>query len=169
MPKYLVIGSNGLPAENPTIATSAGAADAGKIPELGAQGKLDNSFLPDGLATPKIVVASEALTAGNLVNLHNNSGALAARKADASGGFNKAADGFILSSVASGANALIYFAGGVISGLSGLTPGNFYFLGATGGISLTPPATAGHLVQIAGKALSATELVFEPQIIATRG
>lgn len=153
----------GVLTEKEATVTSAGAGDAGKIPALGAAGRLDNSVMPTGIgADTKIITTSEALAAGDLVNIHNSSGEKA-RKADASGGVAKKAHGFVLAAVASGASATVYFEG-TITGLSSLTPGATQFLGATAGVRTeTAPTTATHIVQEVGVAVSATELSFEPQ------
>ncbi len=77
-------------------------------------------------------------------------------------------DGFGLVTAPSGTTGytLNSLSGLQITGLSGLVTGNYYYLG-TGGtthtISATPPATPGYWVQIVGKALSATVLLFDPQ------
>ena len=86
------------------LATSAGAGDAGKIPQLDGSGKLDPSLMPTGIgADTASIQASEALSAGDLVNVWNSGGARV-RKADASTS-GKEAHGFVLATVASGANA----------------------------------------------------------------
>jgi hypothetical protein len=67
------------------------------------------------------------------------------------------------SSVTSGQNATVYFEGN-ISGLSSLTPGARYYLSATpGGVTATAPSTATQLKQFIGKAISTTEISFEPE------
>lgn len=49
---------------------------------------------------------------------------------------------------------------GVVSGLSGLTPGTTYFLSeTTGGITSAPVTTSGAVLFAIGKALSSTELI----------
>jgi hypothetical protein len=71
--------ANKIPALNasgvldPTIvnakASSAGAADAGKVVQLDGSGRLDNSVMPVGIgADTKVMMASEALAAGDFVN-----------------------------------------------------------------------------------------------------
>lgn len=53
--------------------TSAGSGDAGKLPALDAQGKLDDSFMPTGIAADvATVTTSEALSAGDFVNIYNH-------------------------------------------------------------------------------------------------
>lgn len=145
------------------INTSAGAADADKLVGTGADGRLDASLMPVGIGADTMsVVASEALSAGNLVNIHNNAGTANVRKADATTS-GKEADGFVLASVAGGATALVYFEGR-ISGLSGLTPGARQYLGTTAGtLTATAPSASGNVVQFVGRAISATELTFEPE------
>jgi len=148
-----------MPAGAP-VDVSAGAGDAGKLPKLDAGGKIDNSFMPVGIGgDSRSVTASEALSAGSLVNLWMNAGTVNARKADATVA-GKEAVGYVLASVASGATALVFF-DGTISGLSGLTPGNQFLATTAGGMAAVPPAASGNIVQSVGFAPSATELVFE--------
>jgi hypothetical protein len=146
-----------------TIQTSAGAADADKIPSLDAQGRLDASMMPTGIgADTANLQASEAIGAGDKINIHDVAGAFRMRRADAAAA-GKEADGFVISAVASGASGLAYLEGR-ITGLSGLVPGARYYLSDStpGGQTVTPPVGAGKVVQFLGKAVSATELNFEP-------
>lgn len=163
LPKFLTLAASGLQTlVTAAISTSAGAADADKIPALDASGRLDQSFMPTGIgADTRSVTTSEAVSAGNLINIWDSTGAKA-RKADASTN-GKAAIGFVLAGATSGGSALVYFEG-TISGLSGLVPGASYFLSATtpGAITNTAPTASGQVVQYVGTALSATELSFEP-------
>lgn len=145
------------------ITSSAGAADDGKIPALDATGRLDTSMMPVGLgADTKTVVASENLAAGDFVNLWNDTGTLKARKADAATS-GKEADGFVLSAVSAAANAIVYFEG-TNNQLTGLTVGSRYYLSAaSAGLAVsTPPSGANNVVQYLGRAVSATEITFEP-------
>ena len=83
------------------------------------------------------------------------------RKADATSP-GKTADGFVIAAVSSGATGTAYFEG-TNTQLTGLTPGAAYYLSTTaGGVTTTPPSTSGQVVQFIGKALSDTELSFEP-------
>lgn len=100
-------------------------------------------------------VASEALTAGNLVNLWSSSGNPRIRKADASSG--RAADGFVLESYSSSDMALVYVFG-VNPFLSGMTVGTIY-LAEDGAVTSTVPTTG--LAQQVGFALSSTKLNFQ--------
>jgi hypothetical protein len=153
---------SGVISELEALVTSAGAGDAGKIPALDATGKLDNSLMPVGIgADMKILPASENLAAGDLVNVWNDSGTAKVRKADATTA-GKEANGFVLSAVTLGNNATVYF-DGTDTQLSSLNPGAVYYLATTaGGVTDAPPSGSGNVVQRVGRALSATELTFEP-------
>ncbi|HCE43892.1 MAG TPA: hypothetical protein DET40_10125 [Lentisphaeria bacterium] len=143
--------------------TSTGVSMANKIVALDATGKLDSSLMPTGIsAEVKVLVASEALSARNLVNIWNDTGTEKARKADASNG--RRANGFVLEAVNQGANATVYLEG-TITGLSSKTPGAPQYLSAdaAGTMVETPDATAGEISQEVGVAVSATEVSFEPQ------
>jgi len=141
--------------------TSAGAGSAGKTPVLGADGRLDAAMMPVGVDVEVAnIVTSEALAAGDFVNIWNSTGAKV-RKADRTSA-GKEAHGFVLASFASAATALVYFEG-TNTAVTGQTPGPV-FLGATAGTaSSTPPITAGHVVQRLGIAISATAIQFEAQ------
>jgi hypothetical protein len=147
------------------IQTSAGAGDAGKIPALDSSGRLDSSMMPTGFGSEtKTIVAFENLVAGDFVNIFNDTGTLKVRKADASGGFAKRAHGFVLAAVSAAANATVYY-GNLNNQVSGLTIGSTYFLSGTtaGAVTLTPPSTAGYIVQELGRATVATEMLVEIQ------
>jgi hypothetical protein len=160
MAKYIALISGKL-KEVTGQATSAGAGDAGKIPQLDSSGRLDNSMMPPGLgAETKTIVASENLAAGDFVNVHVSAG-LKVRKADASGGPAKKAHGFVLASVTSGQNATVYY-GNINTAATGLTVGDELYLSATPGVATaTPPNTAGHIVQRIGVATATTEILVE--------
>lgn len=111
--------------------------------------------------------ASEPIPAGSLVYLKSD-GTCALANASVEG---KEAIGFVLAGVSQGATATIYGTGGTIRGLSGLTPGAAYFMSATAG-ALVNAATAGaypagSVLMRVGTALSATMLLFSPQIPIT--
>ena len=96
-----------------------------------------------------------------MVNIWLDSGTAKARKADASGGYGKRVVGFVLSSVTSGNNATVYLEG-IITGLTGLTAGSTYYASAAAGqATATAPTTSGHIVQVAGTAVSTSEISFE--------
>ncbi|KQO38093.1 hypothetical protein ASF19_20170 [Acidovorax sp. Leaf84] len=156
--KFLRLIAGGF-AEVLGIVTSAGAANAGDIPALDDNGRLDNSLMPVGIgADTKVVVTSEALAAGDWVNLWNSTG-LKARKADATVA-GKEAWGFVLSAVTNGGNATVYFEG-TNNQVSSQTVGPVYLQTTAGQGGATVPSSAGNIVQMLGVALSATEVNFE--------
>lgn len=159
--KFLNLTS-GQVSQEAAISTSTGAADAAKIIKLDSAGKLDSTLMPIGVgAETRSVIASEALSAGNLVNLYNNAGVLNMRKADGTAA-GKPADGFVLAAVTATSTGTVYPEEAVISGLTGLTPGDDIFLSvATAGLAtaVVPTGTA-KVAQLVGKALSATEVMF---------
>lgn len=159
--KFLTL-VNGVRQLFEAITTSAGVADAGKIVALDATGRLDESMMPVGIgADTKLIVTSEIIAAGDMVNVWDDAGTAKVRKADGST-TGKEAVGFVLEGAASGASVAVYFEG-VVTGLSGLTPGARYYLSAStpGLITATAPSASGNVVQFVGRALSATELSFE--------
>lgn len=148
-------------------AASAGAADAAKVVQLDSAGRLDATMMPVGVgADTALITTSEALVAGDLINVWNSTGAKV-RKADpATAG--KEAHGFVLAGFASGVAATVYFEG-TNTAVTGLTPGPQY-LGATAGKSTNvAPTGAGKVVQRVGFATSPTTLNFnagEPIVLA---
>lgn len=166
--------ANAIPALNasgvldPTIVNakivSVGAGDSGKLPQLDVTGRIDASVLPVGVGVEsQQLVASEALAAGNFVNVWNNAGVANVRKADASA-VGKEASGFVLAAVASAGTATVFSISNTNTQLTGLTPGAVHYLsGSTAGAATeTAPTTASHFVQQLGRAGSATSLVFNP-------
>ena len=163
MPAKKYLSNNaGVITEVAASQTSAGAGDGGKLVALDDQGRIDNSMMPVGIgADTAVLVASEALTAGNWVNVWNDAGAFKVRKADATVA-GKEAHGFVLAAVSNGANATVYFEG-TNNQVSGQTPGTV-FLGTTAGAGqAAAPTAAGQVVQRLGIAVSATAVNFEPQ------
>jgi len=140
------------------------ASQDGDIPALDANGKLDVSLMPVGLGPEVITVTtSEALSAGDIINLWDSTG-LKARKADANAIGTKA-HGYVLAGYGAGAAAVCYIGEGEeITGLAGLTIGATYYLSAStpGGITSTPPTGTADIVQKLGVAISATVLIFSP-------
>jgi hypothetical protein len=135
--------------------SSAGAGDSGKLPALDGSGKLDTSFMPTGIgADTASITASEAITAGDLVNIWNNASVANVRKADATTS-GKEAHGFVLSAALSGASATVYFEGSNTSKI-GMTPGKQFLSTTAGGCSTTAPSGSGNVVQVVGFATSAT-------------
>lgn len=109
-----------------------------------------------GGAAALTATAFEAIGAGKLVYVRSD-GQLALADNTAEG---KEAIGFTLSAAASGATAT-WYGSGVITGLSGLTPGAAYFMGTAGGIG-SAPTTTGNVVLRIGNALTAATALFEP-------
>jgi hypothetical protein len=163
MGKYIAL-VNGVRTEVAGQVSSVGVADAGKIVQLDATGRLDPSIMPSGIgADTAVIQASEALTAGDPVNVFDSAGAFRVRRADAATA-GRHADGFVIAGVASGANATVYFEGRV-TGLTGQLPGKKY-LAVGGGYTNTPPvAPAANFLQEIGTAVSATEINFEKEDI----
>lgn len=145
------------------IATSAGAADAGKIGALGPDGRWDMSMMPAGIgANTQQLPVTEGLTAGAFVNFWGNAGVLSVRLADAASG--REANGYVLAAFANAATATVYPLDGVNSALTGLTPGVQYWLGNAGAVTVTPldatlAANVNKVNQLLGYTKSATELV----------
>jgi len=144
-----------------SVTTSSGAGDTGKVVALDGSGKIDNTMMPTGVgADTATITASEALSAGDLVNIHNSTGAKV-RKADATTA-GKEAHGFVLSSVSNGASATVYFEGSNTS-VTSLTPGVYYLSTTAGGVTATAPSSSGNVVQRVGFATSSTALNFQSQ------
>lgn len=140
------------------IQTSAGVVDAGKIAALDSSGRFNSTLLPVGIgAETQIMIAFEALAAGDFVNTFDNAGVLSCRKADNSN--NRPANGFVPISVTASANAEVYLSG-LNTSRSGLTSGAIYFLGTAGGVSLTAPSVSGSIIQALGSAASNTTIQF---------
>ena len=142
-------------------ATSAGAGDVGKLPALDSSGKLDITFMPVGVGLDAVTITtSEALSAGDFINVWNSTGAKV-RKADATVS-GKEAHGFVLLAYGSSAPAVVYFEGSNTA-VTGQTPGPV-FLSTTAGIATpTAPTGSGNVVQRIGFATSATSINFQSQ------
>ena len=145
------------------LVVSAGATDAGKMIATNSAGKLDESLLPPGIgADVSIVDASEALGAGDFVNLFAVGGVVKARLADNASG--RPANGYVTAAVDADAQATVYPLDSPNTALMGLTPGAEYWLGIAGAVTDTPldetlTANANKICQCLGKAKSATELI----------
>ena len=107
---------------------------------------------------------SEAVSYGQLVNLHNVSGVLNARLSSAAvAGKQGHAWCSTVGGVASGAFGEVML-GGLCTAISGLTPGQSYYLGNTAG---TIAPTAGTVTQLVGFALTASNLYFKPTLLSS--
>jgi len=141
--------------------TSAGAGDAGKIVALDASGRIDATMMPVGIgADTQSITTSEALAAGDIVNVHNSTGAKV-RKADASVA-GKEAHGFVLAAFGSGVAATVYFEG-TNTQVSGQTPGPVFLSTTPGVASAAAPSATGNVVQRIGFATSPTSINFQSQ------
>jgi hypothetical protein len=140
-------------------AVSAGAADAGKPIVANGSGKLDETMLPTGIgADVASIVTSEALIAGDYINVWSDGGVFKVRKADATVE-GKHAMGFVKSAVASGAAATVYFEG-TNDQVTGQVPGDVFLQITAGRGAATVPSASGNVVQRLGFAVSATAVNF---------
>jgi len=141
--------------------TSVGAGDSGKLVALDSAGRIDSSMMPVGIgADTGTVQASEALAAGDYVNIWSSGGSFRVRKADANTP-GKEAHGFVLQAVASGGIATVYFEG-TNTQVTGQAPGVVYLdLTTPGRGTDTVPTGAGKVLQIVGYATSSTSVNFQ--------
>lgn len=154
--KVVSISSTGEHIEVTGVSSSNGSPDAGKLLQLGADGKVDVSVLPNGFGADAVgFVASEAIAAGAFVNIASDG---RIRNASATSAAMKA-HGYVLAAIAQGASGTVYFDDSN-TGLSSLTPGADYFLSATtpGGVTTNPPTTAGQILQKLGSAVSTSTI-----------
>ena len=167
--KYLSgYDSNGNLLQETAIDASTGAPDAGELIQTDASGKLDASFLPTGTGQDIVILeAFENLSAGDFVNIFDDSGTTKCRLADASTA-GKEAFGFVLSSFTLGNNASIYMRGQNTQ-LTGLSGGTIYYLDTStpGGVTSTQPSSSGNVVQVIGPANSATNISFDRTVSVT--
>lgn len=159
--KFLKPHPTGRGMQEVAAATTGGAPDANQIPELDANGRLPSAMMPTGIgADTATIVASENIAAGGAVNIYDNGGTISIRNADRSSG--KPAHGFIREAVNSAANGEVYFEGNN-DGVTGLTPGQDYWLGLNGAYAASPTNTATEVRQYLGVATSATSLNWEAE------
>lgn len=155
--KYLDLNA-GLIRERAAIQSSAGAADAGKIPALDAAGLIDSSMLPipasgDAL-TYDVAQTGHGFSVGDQIYFDGTDYVLAqaddAATAEVVG---------TVSAVADVDNFTVTIAG-VVSGLSGLTAGTVYFLSASSAGDITSTAPTGtNINKPVLLALSTTEAI----------
>jgi hypothetical protein len=161
MAKYIANAAGTL-TEVVTEGVGGSGAANGKIAHLDANGRWPATMMPTGIgADTEVITASEALAAGDFVNIHVSAGTKV-RKADASVA-GKEAHGFVLSAVANAAAATVYFEG-ANDQVAGQTAGPVFLSAATAGqAAATAPSGAGQIVQKLGIAVSATKINFEAQ------
>lgn len=140
---------------------SAGAGDAGKVVALDGSGRLDPTVMPTGIgADVASIIASEALAAGDYVNVFDGgSGAFKVRKADATVS-GKHAMGFVKAAAASGAAATVYFEG-TNDQVTGQVPGDVFLQITAGKGAAAVPSASGNIQQCLGFAVSATAVNFQ--------
>lgn len=156
-----VVALNAAGILDPSILNATVASSPDKIVQLDNAGRIDLSVLPVGLGPDTaIIIASETLLAGDLINVWNNGGIANVRKADATTP-GKEAQGYVLVGVAAAGSVLVYFEGPNTQ-CTGLTPGKLFLSNVTPGRTMaTAPTTTGHVIQIVGFAVSATTLNFQ--------
>lgn len=106
-----------------------------------------------------VIRTSEALAAGDLVNVWNDSGLFRVRKASAQAIYMEA-HGYVLAAYATDTDATVYF-DGINDQVTSLSPGSRFLSLTPGQTSNLPPQGSGNLVQRVGFAVSATRLSFE--------
>ena len=154
---------NGILTRVSGVVVSTGSSNDGDIPALDSTGRLDMSLMPVGIgADTASITASEALAAGDYVNIWSNAGAFAARKADATI-TGKEAHGFVLAAVANAAAATVYFEG-TNTQVTAQTPGPVFLQTTAGKGAATVPSATGNVVQNIGYATSATSVNFQSQL-----
>jgi len=149
-------------------ATGGGAGSEDQIVATDANGRIDESFLPTGIgADTANVIASEAISAGDLVNIFDDAGQARIRRANAATA-GQEAHGFVKNAVASGAVGLVYFEGNN-DAVAGLGAAGVRFLSTTtpGATQATAPTDPGNVVQRVGIATSNTNMNVEFKISVT--
>lgn len=105
------------------------------------------------------VTASEDILDGSVVNLFTNAGVINARNANSTNA-TRPADGFCTTGggIAAGSIGEVQLGAGLAT-VSGLTPGQRYWLAPTNGqVQAAPDTTAGHIEQVIGVAIDAANL-----------
>ena len=158
MANYLELDTGRIKEKAGTVTANT----AGAIIALDGNGKIDNNLLPTGVgAETADITTSETLVAGAIVNIWDNTGANV-QNSDATS-VGKEGMGFVLTLFTHPTTATVYFAG-IITGLSGLTPGARQYIDKTtaGGLVETAPSASGNIVQCVGRAITDTTMSFEP-------
>lgn len=153
--KVIQIDSSGIQSEYTGSTISTGVSSSFEFIAADATGKLDVTFLPNGVGADAVsAIAGEALSAGDFVYFTAGGSVM---KADATAIAKKAA-GYVVASFLVGATSIVFFDESNAF-VTGLTPGVTYFLSTTpGAITSTPPTTTGNIVQEIGYATSATNI-----------
>lgn len=147
--------------EREATQTSTGASDAGKHVALNSEGDVDETMMPAGVAADiATLAASETLTAGDLINIWDDTGTPKARLADRSNG--RRADGIVKAGAASAESVDVYLPGVLNADVTGLTPAADLYLSTGGGVEETATTTSGDILQRVGKATASGEMFFDP-------
>lgn len=160
--RFLTIATNGVKRLVTAIKVSTGVASANQIISTDDTGKISSTFLPTGIggeATANLL-ASEAIAAGDFVNIFNNAGVATIRKADASN--NRPANGFCLTAIANAATGIVNLRG-ENNALTGIISGTVYYLSATnaGKAVDASPSANGNIIQTLGYGLRSTSILYE--------
>lgn len=135
-----------------------GEIDAAKLTNIEALQLPDNTITTDKLSVG-LVLSSEAMLKGNIVNIYEDVSGFRVRRA--SSVLNREASGFILDDVSANLPVRVY-TDGTNNYQAGLTPGPQWLSDVDGLVSSTPPSTVGYLVQQVGFAADAFILNFHP-------
>ena len=156
----------GVQTREKTLDSSTGAADAGRIPELNEDGKIDLTMIPAGIGQEFVEVEiGEDLDAGDLVYVAGDGKAY---KAVATGLVSEA-QGFVKEDYVldeedeEGAPLAKVYADEFNTYKTGLTVGAVYYLSpdVPGDVTTTAPSVDGQIVQRVGRAKAATILQVE--------
>ena len=155
--KYITFdGTSGRLKQVSGTQISLGSANGGDFVTLGDDGTIDSSMMPAaGTDSTSAIVCTEALSAGDWINIYNNAGTRACRKALAAD-TTKQVHGFVSAAFTSGQVANVAKKGDNTKvSLSGFVAGDigarvFLSPSTAGGTTKTCPSTAGNLVQPLG-------------------
>lgn len=122
---------------------------------------LFSQTLLTGNLTRMYLPASVAIARGQVVNLHNNAGALNARLAVATSA-STIAMGVANNTVAPGEIVEINWLRGLLDSVGGMTTGTLYWLSTVpGAVQSSPPAAPGQIQQTIGLALAPEQLLMD--------
>jgi hypothetical protein len=143
--------------------STGGIGDANKLVKFDSNGQLTLAAMPTGVgAQTHTGTASEALAAGDYVEVFDNAGTKSIRKASAASGSARPADGFVIAGVVSAATATVYNSGlnGAVTGIAAADIGKPVFLSSTtpGGFTFVPPSAVGQVLQRLGIATAAGQI-----------
>jgi hypothetical protein len=161
IPKFATVENGEVVLKDVGIQSSAGIADADKAVVTDATGRIDMTFLPDGIGDDAVMyTASENLGSGDLINIWDDAGTFKVRKADAAVS-GKVCQGFVKSSAVANSSVKVFFDGS-ISGLTGITSGTYFLSDTTPGRAVnSPPTDSGSIIQKVGFGLNSTTISFE--------